>query len=245
MSAEELTPAHLLDWDSAFFGFRIAQLTRHSLTDELADQVIRWCSRNDIRCLYFLAASDDPQTVVSAEKHGLRLVDVRLTLELCLNGDSPPPSRSVRPYQHADLEALRQIAAVSHRDSRFYFDPGFPGERCDALYQTWIEQSCRGYAQGVLVIESDSGPGGYITCHLAEDGVGSIGLIAVSANARGKGLGRKLVNSAISWFSERNTKRVSVVTQGRNIGGQRLYQNCGFRTCACQLWYHWWSSPKT
>jgi dTDP-4-amino-4,6-dideoxy-D-galactose acyltransferase len=245
MAGEELAPAQVLDWDSAFFGFRIARLLHDRLTDERAAEVLGWCERKDIRCLYFLAASDDPQTVASAERHGFRLVDVRLTLDLDLKCASPSHSESVRPYQPADLATLRQIAAVSHRDSRFYYDPGFPEQRCAAFYQTWIERSCQGYSQGVLVAESDSAPAGYITCHLNDDGAGSIGLIAVSPGAQGQGLGRSLVNSAISWFLDKNARGVSVVTQGRNIGGQRLYQSCGFRTSAFQLWYHWWSPAKT
>ena len=245
MDGEELAPARVLDWDSAFFGFRIARLLNDRLTDERAGDVIVWCQREEIRCLYFLAASEDSQTVISAEKHGFRFVDVRLTLDLDLERVSPSHSASVRPYQPADLPTLRQIAAVSHRDSRFYFDPGFSRERCDAFYQTWIERSCQGYSQRVLVAESDSEPAGYITCHLNADGAGSIGLIAVGPGAQGKGLGRSLVNSALSWFSERYVRSVSVVTQGRNIGGQRLYQSCGFRTSAFQFWYHWWSSAKT
>ena len=32
----------------------------------------------------------------------------------------------------------------------------------------------------------------------------------------------------------------SVVTQGRNVAAQRLYQSAGFRTAAVQLWHHCW-----
>ena len=33
---------------------------------------------------------------------------------------------------------------------------------------------------------------------------------------------------------------MKVVTQGRNIAGQRLYQRCGFLTRSVELWYHKW-----
>jgi ribosomal protein S18 acetylase RimI-like enzyme len=37
----------------------------------------------------------------------------------------------------------------------------------------------------------------------------------------------------------------TVVTQGRNIASQRLYQKHGFVTQSIQLWYHRWTSAGT
>jgi hypothetical protein len=33
---------------------------------------------------------------------------------------------------------------------------------------------------------------------------------------------------------------MTVVTQGRNRGAQRLYQQCGFLSRDLQLWHHKW-----
>lgn len=240
MSGDERSLARVLEWDSRFFGFRIAQAVPNRLTDELASDAVAWCVSNDVRCLYFLAAPDDPETVSAVEKYGFHQVDVRVTMDRDLNGLIPEPQGPIRPYRPEDLGALRNIAAVSHRDSRFYFDRRFPRERCDALYQTWIERSCEGYAREVLVAERLSEPVGYITCHLSEEGVGSIGLIAVGEGARGAGAGHDLVNAALGWFARNNAARVTVVTQARNSGAQRLYRGCQFQTRATGLWYHYW-----
>ena len=245
MSGGERNLARLLEWDSRFFGFRIAQAVPNHLTDELASDVVKWCVSNDVHCLYFLAAPDDPETVTAAEKYGFHQVDIRITMDRDLNDPIPAPEISIRPCRPEDLGALRNIAEISHRDSRFYFDHRFPRERCDALYRTWIERSCEGYAQEVLVAERRSEPIGYITCHLSDMGAGSIGLIAVGEGARGAGAGRDMVNASLRWFVRNDAASVTVVTQARNSGAQRLYQGCLFRTRATGLWYHYWRpDPK-
>ena len=69
---------------------------------------------------------------------------------------------------------------------------------------------------------------------------GQIGLVGVSAEARGRGVGHALVNHALDWFTRNDVEAVAVVTQGGNVAAQRLYQRCGFLTESVQLWYHKW-----
>jgi len=239
MAIEMETPlCEFLKWDSTFFGLRIARLTTHCLTPAEVESAGRWCIENRIDCLYFLAASDDGETALLAQRSGYEFVDVRLTLDCSLEIGRPDGS-DVRLFRPSDAEPLRAIARVSHRDSRFYFDPRFPRERCDALYAAWIERSFSGWADTVLVADCGGEPAGYISCHL-HPASGSIGLLAVAPEKQGKGLGRQLVAAALAYFRSRGMPRATVVTQGRNVGSQRLYQACGFRTRTVQLWYHRW-----
>ncbi len=228
-----------LEWDSAFFGFPIARLQSDSLDGPQAESALAWCREQGIRCLYLLAAAADQHTIRTAENHGFRLVDIRMTFEITpLPALSPHPE--IRAASPSDLPALQRIAAESHHDTRFYADPGFPRALCDKLYATWIEKSCHGYADCVLVAEAAGQPAGYVALHLPPAGPGAIGLIAVDKACRRAGLGRKLVESALACFSQRNMPSAQVVTQGRNLASQRLYQACGFRTSAVQLWFHRW-----
>jgi dTDP-4-amino-4,6-dideoxy-D-galactose acyltransferase len=234
-----------LEWDSNFFGYRIARVLTSRLNEQSAGQIRSWCDSQSIDCLYFLADSDHAETVRLAEQAHFHLVDVRVTLAMKLASWVPsgPVQDYVRCFKEEDLPALRAIARVSHRDSRFYYDENLPHSLCDALYEAWIENSARGYAQAVLVAVVHDEPVGYISCHLAS--AGRIGLFAVAENAQGQGLGQQLVFAAFRWFLDRKVPEVSVVTQGRNIRGQRLYQKCGFSTRSVQLWYHYWPRPQT
>jgi ribosomal protein S18 acetylase RimI-like enzyme len=91
----------------------------------------------------------------------------------------------------------------------------------------------------VLVALDTGKPVGYISCHLKGQ-IGQIGLLGVSANAQGKGYGSQLIEAAFCWFAEHGAGEVSVVTQGRNVGAQRVYQKYGFLTKSVHLWYHRW-----
>jgi ribosomal protein S18 acetylase RimI-like enzyme len=73
-----------------------------------------------------------------------------------------------------------------------------------------------------------------------ENGRGEIGLVAVDERARGRGVGRELVAAVLSDLRARGLSRASVVTQGMNVGAQRLYQSLGFRTRQLQTWHHLW-----
>lgn len=237
-------PCELLDWDSAFFGFRIARLRQSNATSLAISDVLAWCDRERVRCLYFLVSSKSSELIELAERNGFGMVDVRITLARESRADATS-ANSVRAFKETDLPSLRAIAAISHRDSRFYSDPGFPRQRCDDLYQTWIDRSCHGYADTVLVAEHSLEPAAYVSCHLGSEGVGTIGLLAVAPSARGLGLGARLVAGALLFFEEAGCKRVTVATQGRNCAAQRLYQNCGFRSTTVELWFHRWFDRGT
>jgi dTDP-4-amino-4,6-dideoxy-D-galactose acyltransferase len=239
MGHHESSACEVLDWDSAFFGFRIARLREARLTALTVTDSLEWAYREKIRCLYFLTACHAYETMDLAGANGFRIADVRVTLARELKTD-PGSTESVRAFDESDLPAIQTIAAGSHRDSRFYNDPGFPEERCEQLYRTWIERSCHGYADKVLVAEYQQRPAGYVSCHLHSDGTAAIGLLAVADWARGIGLGGQLVTGALHFFARAGSKRVTVVTQGRNCAAQRLYQNCGFRSASMELWYHRW-----
>lgn len=233
----------LLEWDSTFFGCRIARVVGHRLDDAAARAALDWCEREAVACLYFLADADDAATTAAAEAHGFGMKDIRVTSACDLDQPRPAPAPDgprVRPASRADADAIEAMAAASYTDSRFYFDTRFPRERVSGLYRRWARQSVEGGADQVLVLEQVGRPAGFITCHLLPERQGSVGLGCVDAAARGQGLGAHLYGAALDWFASRGVRRVSYVTQGRNVRAQRLIQRLGFRTESVRIWYHRW-----
>lgn len=228
----------LLPWDSAFFGLPIARINGQHLDPTRAQAVLAWCAANGIRCLYFLAAADDPLTMQTAAEHGFAFVDARLTLSA-----APAPAsvslEAVRPAIEADLPALIAIARTAHTDTRFFYDLRFDRAKAAELYARWIE---RDFREGdTLVVGETGAPDGYITCRYdPQSGDAQIGLVGVAESARGRGWGTLLVSAALDWAAHRRVKRMLVVTQGRNLSAQRLYARAGFLPQSFALWYHRW-----
>lgn len=255
--SDAAAPCQLLPWDSDWFGFRVARVEGDTLTAARAQNIDDWCRQQQVRCLYFLARADDPATTQAAQTAGYLLADIRVTLDRDMRFVVPPSGGTsaadrlkaelqtpgIRLATVKDLPDLKKIAAGSFRDSRFYFDGNFPVERVDALFERWVERALeRGTNQQALVA---TGPEGQLTgfCVLGIEPAkrtGDIGLFGVASAARGQGVGRQLLTATFQHLASTGLPHVTVVTQGRNIAAQRLYQRAGFLTKSVQLYYHKW-----
>jgi dTDP-4-amino-4,6-dideoxy-D-galactose acyltransferase len=235
-----MAPAELLDWDSAFFGVRIARAAGSKLTRAGVKELLDWCFAQKVDCLYFAADLNDPETLTLAEACGFSMKDVRMTLARSLS----PGERfaaQLRDARAEDAAALEAIAASAHGDSRFYFDRRFPRDRVDEMFRVWIRTSMSGTAGAVLVAsDGDDRAIGYVTCDRVAPERGRIGLIAVAESARGRRIGGQLVEAALEWFCRQGMTEASVVTQARNLPALRLYQRAGFVIRAVDAWYHLW-----
>jgi len=233
-----------LEWDSKFFGISIARAVPAQVDAETCGAMLDWCRSEEIDCLYLLA-DEDREAMAVLDEAAFSRVDERVTLEL-----QPVPAVAsipgdTRPVRESDIAALREIAAVSHTDSRFYNDGHFDRNQCDELYRTWIENSCRGWADHVVVVERGGGAIGYLSLHLREPESAMIGLIGVDPRFRRQGIGTRLLAGAFAWMSGRSATRLWLATQGRNSASLRFYQDAGFRMTGRSIWYHRWFSSST
>jgi dTDP-4-amino-4,6-dideoxy-D-galactose acyltransferase len=235
-----VVPCELLEWDTAFWGVKVARVTAGSMTDESRAEIDRWCDDNGVSCVYFLTATDDAETTLAAERGGFFATDVRITLRKEVDGRrSGPPQVHIREAHDGDLEALQAIARSSHGTTRFYHDPHFPDDRCGELYAEWIQST---YDSGVviLVVDDESRAVAYVTCEVREPNTGYIGLIAVDEARRGQGLGRALAAAADNWMVDAGVTHLAVVTQERNVAAVRLIEGAGYGIVSRQIWFHKW-----
>jgi dTDP-4-amino-4,6-dideoxy-D-galactose acyltransferase len=237
-------PCELLPWDSNWFGFTVAKVRGDLLTSERAREIEDWCRQKKVRCLYFLAQSNDKQTKQSAEEAGYQLVDIRLTFER----EVAPPGTgriiaSIRKARQDDLPSVKRLARTEFHDTRFYFDSNIPVDRADALYERWVEQAMEDPATQQVLVSTDDRDQvtGFIV--IRNDPItkqGNIGLLAIDSAFHRRGLGRQLVEAGLEEMVHRGANLVTVVTQARNIAAQRLYQGVGFITRSVYLYYHKW-----
>jgi dTDP-4-amino-4,6-dideoxy-D-galactose acyltransferase len=235
--------ASVNEWDSDFFGVRIATVAARELNDDTAAAVLDWSRANGVACLYYLADAHDAASIRMAEDHGFRLVDIRLTMSRQVDSPALPASdEPVREATDADTAMLARIARESHTNTRFHLDSRFDPERSREMYAIWIRDSVSGrLADRVLVVDGPDGPAGYVALRVDALGVGRIGLIAVSSVHRGRGYGERLVFEGLRWLASRGVSRAEVVTQGAHAGSVRFYERCGFSVHRVELWFHRWS----
>jgi len=140
----------------------------------------------------------------------------------------------IRPYHRGDLEALRRITVDS-----------FGGVSFDQLVETrfgilhghdWRWRKARHVdddvtlnAAGTFVAEADGQVVGYITTHLDRDaGKARIPNLAITAEARGQGLGRRLIQHALDYLRREGIAYAMIETMAGNEVGEHLYPSCGF-----------------
>jgi GNAT superfamily N-acetyltransferase len=236
----------LLDWDSEHFGFPIGRVADDKLTEQRAKAIDDWCVDHGIRCLYFLADPVDAGTALVAASRGYRVVDVRVTVRHSMDGvqqlpATGPETMTIREASEGDLEDLRCLAARSHHGTRFYFDGRFPRERCDALYEAWVERGHRDPDRVLLAAVVDEEPVGYIVfSRLIAGGEGHGELAAVDARHRGKRIGLALhvhmLRLLSGWGAVRHRGELSL----RNLAVIRLHERLGFLTDKVEVWHHKW-----
>ncbi len=240
-----LTP---LAWDSAHFGWPVARLNDAGHDTVALAGALAQARRDGVVLVYWQA---DPEVVIPTavlKEYGGRLVDRRATYaaELASGEVADGGESAAGEYVHEwpcgpASEALIDLAVAAGEFSRFRRDPLIPPERFGSMYALWIDRSTRReLADGVLVAAAEeTRPLGFVTVAEA-NGQATIGLIAVAASARSRGLGRLLMGAAHGWLAARGARRVSVVTQADNVAACRLYERCGYRLVELRHSYHFW-----
>lgn len=145
------------------------------------------------------------------------------------------PDISIRPWRQSDFE---QAARVIHRSYRGQHD-----SRINSQYQTvqgcaelmtiltdhfW----CGDFLPEVsLVGARTSGVlAGVLIASRVASGVGHLGQISVHPAHQGRGIGRRMIEKALSNFRQLGYKSVSLAVTTANTSAFHLYESCGFRT---------------
>jgi|TARA_B110000263_G_scaffold189240_1_gene166897 ribosomal protein S18 acetylase RimI-like enzyme len=155
---------------------------------------------------------------------------------------------TLRPYQSADLDAIKAITVE-----------GFAGVSLDHILEEtlggelgghdwrWrkarhIDDDVAAHADGIFVAEAGGEAGGEVIGYIStvidrEAGKGRIPNLAVSPTARGRGLGRALIEHALEYFRNEKLGYAVIETMETNPIGQTLYPATGFQEIARQVHY--------
>lgn len=235
-------PVEFLEWDSNFFNKRIGRIVSPALTQAEMKAILDWVKLEKINCLYYLASGLEKNAAAVAEANGFHFVDLRVTY----NKDLRKPEKEFIPKWHirravdGDLDTLKEMARGAFPLSRFKVDPNFNQEKADQMYEVWIENDLRQKGHDVWVIDADTQLAAFTSVSSKTEGKAQIGLVGTQESWRGKGLSLELQRFISEQLRNEDIAEVEVVTQGRNIPAQNLYQRAGYYVRSIDLWYHKW-----
>jgi ribosomal protein S18 acetylase RimI-like enzyme len=148
-----------------------------------------------------------------------------------------------RAYRPDDLEVLKQLTvdsfggvALDHNvEQAFGILNGHDWKWRKARH---IDEDVEADTAGIFVAEMNGRIVGYITTRLDRAaGKGRIPNIAVSAECRGRGLGRRLIEHALDYFRREGMEYAMIETMAQNEIGAHLYPACGFVEVGRQIHY--------
>ena len=148
---------------------------------------------------------------------------------------------TIRPFQPSDLEVLKRITSEAFSGASL---DELVEQRFGILYgHDWrwrkmrhIDEDVAANASGIFVAEDEGKILGYITTTVDRTiGKGRIPNIAIVPEARGKGLGRQLIQHALDYFRREGMAYAMIETMEGNEVGKHLYPACGFAEVARQV----------
>ncbi len=224
----------VLQWDSDFFGVSVGRLSVEA--ESPIKSVVQAIQSSTFDVVYLFVSNPTSVTLIQYPDFVLP-VDVRVVYQrdLVLRQDRALPM----PYHGAATSELLELAYACGHESRFRVDERFR-MHFRRLYETWMKRSLdRTICDEVFVEVVGAESVGFITVS-AKEGCGCVGLLAVSEECRGKGVGGRLLCAAEAWSLANGMSRIRVPTQRSNEIACRFYERSGYDIAETVAVFHAW-----
>lgn len=232
-----------LEWDSEFFGMRIASVRCTQPFDpERLKHLVAELREEGYALLYLFIEEEERPAHALPLGDACPLADVKYVFATDDLGTAAG-QEEVEEFE-GEADELLALAFEAGTHSRFRTDERFGEGAFERFYRTWVENSlARRIADHVLVCRDGERTSGFATLRI-EGREASVGLIAVRADARGRGTGRRLIDACKRTAARSGARTLKVATQQANEGACAFYRRCGFRLSARTAVYHCWLHPK-
>lgn len=232
-----------LVWDSEFFGFSVDRLRIPDTWSGRGEDIRNALLRSSARVVYvFVPVPSVRHDEIAGALAGMSgvLQDKRVTLRKEIKEVAGTVTEAGAREAKRLTEPVVELAFESGCCSRFARDEMLR-PFCQPMYRKWIE---RDFAEGkVFVLPDEESPKGMVSVSVRE-GVGKIGLVAVRADCRGRGIGTALMRAVDFWLAARGVAICEVVTQGVNAAALALYRAAGFNDHFTEEVWHLWRPIK-
>lgn len=227
-----------LDWDSNFFQTKIGKVILENTAD--IDRFLLEAKENKYKLIYLFSEESciiDDKFLL--DYNGI-LADRKVLYSKFINDSVLLPTLAVE-YKFENLTTeIENLAYQSGIYSRFKTDSNFNSVDFFRLYKLWAQKSISHEIADYVFCVNDNGITiGFVTLKIMSN-LGHIGLIAVSDDHRGKGIGTHLINACVNKLIELNIGVIDVPTQLQNKEACSFYKKCGFEIKSITNIYHFW-----
>ncbi len=218
-----------LEWDSNFFKLEVGDLN-------LINSVLPNCDNFDL--IYVKTEKGEEIKIKNFEK---TYTETKIVFRKFLNG-LKNSCNAVFDISEIDysIEELNQLAYESGKYSRFKLDRRIDSNKFFELYELWIINSLnKKFADDIFVYQEDSTIIGFVTYKVTNN-YATIGLIAVSPNHQGKGIGKQLIDKVENELFKKNINELRIPTQEENIQACFFYEKLGYKKLEVININHYW-----
>ena len=228
----------VLDWDTNFFGRKIAKVVVCDSDERYVEEKLSQYKALDFDLVYIFLPGDFVLSEILCSSYNCRLVDCKLIYNTYVE-EEYEVSPQVVEYKGEALP-LYDLGLQSGIHSRYRMDPYFAEDDFQRLYKRWIDNSVQYLiADKIFVFDGGQGIKGFVTVKIQDEDA-SIGLIATDSKQRGRGVGSQLLAAVKKYVKDIGGRHLSVATQKGNGLACSFYEKNGFSLKSETNIYHAW-----
>jgi dTDP-4-amino-4,6-dideoxy-D-galactose acyltransferase len=213
------------DWDTENFGYKVGEIELDSTVDNSIYSALVAIEEYDYQLIYIFAEKlQEVEQILLENRTDYHEKKIILKKEVSPLLKSESELKVVSLLGRELDEQLLSLAYQSGEKSRFRLDKYFQCGEFRKLYKAWIRRSLAGeIADEIFGIEDrKKNIIGFVSIKLKGSSV-EIGLIAVDEDARGKGIGKALMEEVEKFSFRENAKEILIATQGINEKAMNFY----------------------
>ncbi|MES2864781.1 MAG: GNAT family N-acetyltransferase [Bacteroidota bacterium] len=222
-----------LDWDSSFFKLEVGEIENN---DDLKNY-----NYSNFDLLY---VKKSEEVLIPGFRLNYEENKVLFEKEIITTKEE---SNSVKQYSKIkyNVEEIYDLAYESGKYSRFLRDSLFGESNFKKLYKTWVDNSIsKQFADDIFLYFIEDKLVGFVT-YKKHSTYGQIGLIAVSKNFQGKGIGRQLIVEVENSLFRTGIKKLRIPTQLENKEACFFYKKIGYKIIESTPIKHYWKIDDT
>lgn len=221
-----------LKWDSSFFNKRIGLLA-------LDIDCYTLDHANEYDLLYVISESN---SLISISDFEVSFIETKVVFNKVNLKPTILTDINITKVSNVfnDKKQIYDLAFESGKWSRFNLDSKFNKSEFIKLYTTWVDKSFnKEFADAILVYKLKDDIIGFVT-YKVFDKYAIIGLIAVSSEFQGKGIGRKLIHAVESELFNIHVDELRIPTQLQNETACAFYKKIGYEVIQRKIISHYW-----